>query len=48
MRFSSKLIIIGFIVILALIVGIKSVNMFNDIADNSQNRIDKAFDVLNQ
>lgn len=48
MRFSSKLIIVGFIVFLTTFVGIKAVNMFSDIADDSQNRIDSAFNILNQ
>ncbi|MCK4500109.1 hypothetical protein KAU11_06390 [Candidatus Babeliales bacterium] len=48
MRFSSKLIVIGFIVFLTGFVGIKAVNMFSDIADNNQNRIDSAFLMLNK
>jgi len=48
MRFSSKLIVIGFVVLLTLIIGIKAVKTFDSLADESQNRIDKVFDVLNQ
>lgn len=48
MKFSSKLIIIGFVVFLTLLVGIKAVNYFNSIADENQNRIDKTFEILNQ
>ena len=48
MKFSSKLIIVGFIVFLTAFVGIKSIKMFSDIADDSQNRIDSAFSILNQ
>lgn len=48
MRFSSKLITIGIVVFLTLFVGIKAVNMFSGIADDSQNRIDIAFSVLNK
>lgn len=48
MKFSSKLIIIGFVVFLTLVVGIKAVNSFSALAENSQNRIDNAFNILNQ
>ena len=46
MRFSSKLIIIGFVVLLTLIVGIKAVKTFDSLAENQQTKIDNAFNVL--
>jgi hypothetical protein len=42
------MLIVGFIVFITLIVGIKAVNHFNDIAENQQNKIDNAFNILNQ
>jgi len=48
MKFSSKIIIIGFVVFLTIFIGIKAGKMFSNIADENQNRIDNAFNILNK